>query len=131
MFAVEHSTGFDEEFAESLKYQAIENFFSRPSVSWNQNWLTEVFLNLTKKIKRAPTKLENVTLPTTTKFGTFQIEGMNATYFRFYEKDGKLFLERDFFIVAEREASKRQHPMSTAMYNNLQHELSQSISLEW
>ncbi|WP_195486594.1 hypothetical protein [Lacticaseibacillus paracasei] len=73
-------------------------------------------------------KLTNITLPTKNQFGTFQIEGMDATYFRFDVQNGKFVLERDFFIVAERDANKRQHPMSKAMYNNLQNELIQNVS---
>ncbi|QFQ90739.1 MULTISPECIES: hypothetical protein [Lacticaseibacillus] len=73
-------------------------------------------------------KLVNITMPTASKYGTFQIEGMDATYFRFDKQDGKFVLERDFFVVAERDANQRQHPMSQAMYNDLQSELSHSIS---
>ena len=43
-------------------------------------------------------KLTNMTLPTETKFGTFQIESMDATYFRFDELSTQvqLFTHEDF-----------------------------------
>jgi hypothetical protein len=72
-------------------------------------------------------KLVNVTLPTATKFGTFQIEGMDATYFRFDYVDGCPVLEHDFFVVAEREANNRQHPMDQTMYDNLQRTLLEHV----
>lgn len=72
--------------------------------------------------------LTNITLPTATKFGTFQIENMDATYFRFDEKDSDFVLDPDFLIVAERDANKRQHPMSKDMYDNLKRELLNQFS---
>ena len=53
-------------------------------------------------------KIINVALPTSTQFGTFQVEGMESTFFRFNDQSGFPVLDQFFFIESEPNPDKRE-----------------------
>lgn len=75
-------------------------------------------------------ELMNVELPTRDQFGTFQIKGLNATFFRFVVEDGHYLLEPHSFIATVSDPDKRQKPMSQTMYKDLQRALDKNIPFE-
>lgn len=65
-------------------------------------------------------KIINVALPSSTQFGTFQVEGMDSTFFRFNDQSGSPVLDQFFFIESEPNPDKREQSMPATMYHDLQ-----------
>ncbi|WP_054679452.1 hypothetical protein [Lacticaseibacillus sharpeae] len=75
-------------------------------------------------------KIINVALPTSTQFGTFQVEGMESTFFRFNDQSGFPVLDQFFFIESEPNPDKRERSMSAAMYLDLQAKIEDELATQ-